>query len=113
MKVIFDSQEFSDRTKPVQDEFDFIEIKPDTLLGHFLSHRLSELIAYCTKYPQFHIVSGLKYGAGKMNRPIDDAAFYLLAQGDANPSLIHSTIKHDKQFETLKICEFLSCSRLT
>ena len=110
MKIIYDSQEFSDRTQLVRDHLDIFGIEPDTRLGYFFPHRLEELLQYCEQYPEFHIVSELKNGAGKINRPIENAAFYLLAEGDADPNLIGCRIKSQEQLETLQICEFFARS---
>ena len=106
MKIIFDSQEFSERTQLVGDHLDFFGIEPDTRLGHFFPNRLDELLRYCEQYPEFHIVSELKNGAGKINRPIENAVFYLLAEGDADPNLICRRIRGREQLETLQICEY-------
>lgn len=103
MKIIYDHKEFQNRTKPINDHLDLSGIVPDTLIGHFFSARLPELIQYCKTHPQYHIISILPNQV-KANRPVEAARLFVLAEGDADPGLWYSM-----SYEDLKIYEF-NCS---
>lgn len=105
MTTIYNRKEFNARTKPITDHLG-LDIVSDTRLGIFLSHRLPELIQYCNKNPQYHIISVLPKSTTKINRPIEGAACYLLGEGDADPELIYSASMNQNQFETLQIYKF-------
>lgn len=91
----------------VRDHLEFAGIEADTRLGHFFPHRLTELIEYCRHNPEFHIVSMLKNSVSKVNCAVENAGFYLLAEGDSDPGLIYCEVQNNEQLENLKITEFL------
>lgn len=111
MTIIYDRKEFQNRTKPVNDHLDLIGIVPDTLIGHFFLTRLSELMQYCSRHPQYHIMSILPHQV-KVNRPVEAARFFVLAEGDADPELWYSPPFNQKNYEELKIHKFDRCQRL-
>ncbi len=112
MKIIYDYDEFHNRTKPIRDHFDLDDIFPDTLTGVFFPSRLKELIQYCTERPEYHIMSYLPKQV-KVNRAVDAACFYLLGTGDADPDLWYSLRFNQEKFESLQIYKFSGSSRLT
>jgi hypothetical protein len=108
MKIIYDYDEFHNRTKPICDHFDLDHIEPDSLIGHFFPSRLHELTQYCIDHPQYHIMSILPKQV-KVNRPVEAARCYLLAEGDKDPDLWLSPPFNQESFESLQIYKF-DCS---
>ena len=87
MKVL-DLFEFSRRVAKLADlDFCGLDIKPCHPLGRFLPNRLEELVEYCRANPQYHIVSYLGDFL-YVNRYIDNAHFYFLAEGDDDRHLV-------------------------
>jgi len=82
-------REFDERTIPIIDwEFDGIDgIEPDTISGRFSNGRFEELIEFCSKNPEFHIVS-IK-NCTYFNKPVPGATSYRLAIGSCDPSLTY------------------------
>jgi hypothetical protein len=104
MKFIHDYIEFRNRTKPICDDFD-LDLIPDVELGGFFPHRLDELKRYCADNPEYHIISILP-SAVKVNKPVPSARIYLLADGDADPSLWYCDDSCKAVFRYSKIREF-------
>ncbi len=103
--LAYDHKEFQNQTKPVNDHLDLCGIVPDTLIGYFFSTRLPELIQYCKTHPQYHIMSLLPNQV-KVNRSVEAARLFILAEGDADPELWYSPPFDQKNFEDLEIYKF-------
>lgn len=103
--IICSIKEFNARTKPVRDAFE-LDIIPDTRLGLFLRDRFEELIQYCRQHPRYHIISVLPKSAIKINRPVKDAALYLLGEGDDDPELVYGSPTSMTQFEHRQLRKF-------
>lgn len=105
MKIIYDYEEFINRTKPVRDHLELEDIVPDSLIGIFFPKRLPELMQYCKSHPQYHIMSVLPKQV-KVNRAVESAGLYLLAEGDSDPDLWYGLPFNQEHYEELKIYEF-------
>ena len=64
------------------------EIRPCCRIGYFYQHRYSELMDFCKKHPEYHVVSKLDNGS-VFNKSLDYAYSYMLAEGDDGPQLAH------------------------
>jgi hypothetical protein len=104
MKFILDRKIFDARTKPIQDEFD-LNLAPDIGLGIFFPNRLKELETYCAEHPEYHIISILPASI-KINKPVPNARFYRLAEGDADPDLYCCDAMSHALLQASKIREF-------
>ncbi len=79
--------EFWERTAILIDyEFEDVDIVPSTLYG-FQPYRLEELIEFCAKNPDYHIIS-IVNGFLYFNKVMENASEYRLGQGDSNPDLV-------------------------
>ena len=81
-------RKFHELTWPIIDwEFDGPDgVGPASITGMFDSHQYAELVEFCSKNDDFHIIS--YFWSGGFNKPIPGAAFYRLGRGDKNPNLI-------------------------
>lgn len=106
MKVIHDFGEFYKLVKPLRfDDFEGLDIVPSTEFGEFFKDRLSDLLIFCGKNPQYHIISQLTYGV-ELNRPAEVVSSYELGQGDNDPDLIYIKKISLKTYQNLKIFKF-------
>jgi hypothetical protein len=87
-------------------DFALLDITPTTQLGFFSRTRLAELLAFCRSNPEYHIVSFLKHAQIKVNAVVEDAAFYMLGQGDSDPELMYVSRMDEDILAKLKILEF-------
>lgn len=107
MKITNDLREFRLRAGPLMDlDFALLDITPTTQLGFFAHSRLAELLAFCRSNPEYHIISFLKQVPVKVNDVIDDAAFYMLAQGDSDPELMYVPRMNEMLLAKLKVSKF-------
>lgn len=107
MKIIKDIGEFNRITDPAMDtDFEMMDIIPSTKLGIFDRHRLQELLNFCRLYPEYHIISLLKDAPIKVNSAVENAALYLLGQGDSDPELMCVPVMDKKDFDLLQILKF-------
>ena len=83
----------------VQYEFEDVDIVPDSITGVFDNHRLDELIEFCAKNPDYHIVSSVNVGL-YFNKVVPHAQEFFLAEGDSNPDLVC--------FEDYKLAQYLA-----
>ncbi|MGE0171362.1 MAG: hypothetical protein AB7T49_01190 [Oligoflexales bacterium] len=65
-----------------------LEEFPTTVFGGFAPWRVSEFLRLAKLHPEFHIVSCLEPHL-YINAFVKNAQTYYLAQGDANPILVH------------------------
>ncbi len=102
--------DFRRRTVPLSvAEWDYadLDITPDDHVGIFNRNRLPELIDFCSRHPQYHIISFLNYSpVVRINAPIESAAFFMLGSGDKDPELMHIPKMKKESIEILKILEF-------
>jgi hypothetical protein len=93
MEIINDSHEFYLRVKVLryEDEFEGIGILPSTRIGIFSPDRFGELVAFCQKNPEYHIISKVSLHLN-LNKPVPGAGLYRLARGDKNPNIAFSRI---------------------
>ncbi len=88
MIIIPTTLEFRRRTAVLVDyEFEEADIVPDSILGRFEHHRLDELIEFCEKNPDYHIISVINITL-YFNKVLPNAQTYYLGQGDSNPDLV-------------------------
>ncbi len=87
MILIQTVREFRQRAAILFDyEFESVGLAPDTLYGAFDPHRIVELMEFCRKNPDYHIVS-LLHAALYFNRVMPNATGFYLGQGDSDPRL--------------------------
>lgn len=67
-------------------DLDEMGITPDTDLGFFLKKRFDELVEYCKKNPNCHVIS--MWRGIKINTAIPNARSYMLGAGDPTPDLV-------------------------
>ncbi len=80
--------EFRQRTAVLVDyEFEDADIIPDSIIGTFENHRFDELVEFCSRNPDYHIVSVLNVGL-YFNKALPNAQEFYLAQGESNPDLV-------------------------
>lgn len=106
MKLIHDRKEFDDRTKPIYYHLYLDDIESDTRLGFFLAHRYEELLDYCKKNPQYHVISKIGRYTLTVNNAVKGAVFYMLGEGDPDPELMYCMSSTYKEFEELQIHKF-------
>lgn len=79
-------EEFNKRTGIIHDNRLLIQlIIPDWLVGEFLPERCKELIRFCKKHPEYHIISSRNLR--RYNRCMGNANGYYLGTGDPDPDL--------------------------
>ncbi len=79
--------EFWERTAIYVDyEFGDVPLIPDSVCG-FNADRLKELVKFCKKNKDYHIVSLVK-GCLYFNKVVEAASTFHLAEGDSNPDLV-------------------------
>lgn len=101
--------DFRRRTDPLTDqEMDFasLGIAPDNQLGFFNPLRLSELVVFCEKNPEFHVISYLKHHRVRVNTVVNTAAFFRLGQGEKDPALMCIPRISKDVFDLLRIFKF-------
>ncbi len=107
MKITNDPREFRLRAGLLMDlDFALLGITPTTQLGFFSRNRLAELLAYCRNNPEYHIVSFLQDAPFKVNAVVEDAAFYMLGQGDSDPELMYAPKMNEELLFKLKVSKF-------
>jgi len=88
MKIVHKIREFYEITKPIRrwDEV-IVDLKPDYQSSAFDNSRAEELITYCKKNPQFHIIS-IKNDV-YYNRFMAKADLFMIAEGDQSSIVIY------------------------
>jgi hypothetical protein len=87
MKTIHTLHEFFEAVGRLMfEDFLGLEIEPSTPLGIFSRRRLPELLEFCKKNPEYHVISSIS-ALVLFNRPVESAGLYLLGAGDADPDL--------------------------
>ncbi len=100
MVAIPTTLEFRRRTAVLVDyEFEEADIVPDSILGSFDNHRLNELIEFCSRNPEYHIISVVNIGL-YFNKILPNAQYFYLGQGDSNPDLVC--------FEDYRLAEYIA-----
>lgn len=89
MTKFIDYKLFVERTGMILDHQKLVEIGliPQTFLGTFCAKQLDELIEFCFKNPNYHIVSQLNANL-LVNRISIGAKIFFLAEGDFDRRLI-------------------------
>jgi hypothetical protein len=97
---IDDRREFIHRVKPL-DLLDYEErelpIMPIWCMGFFDPDQIDELFSLWRLFPEYHIVSSFEYDL-QINGFVKNSHGYLLAEGDANPRLIHDPLRKADAF---------------
>ena len=103
MRIIRNFGEFYKLIKPLRfEDFEGLDIVPSTPLGVFFKNRLSDLLEFCKKNPQYHVISQLSYGV-ELNRPMEVVSTYELGNGDNDPDLMYIKNINLKTFQNLRI----------
>ncbi len=84
------------------DDLSELGLKEFILRGIFPPQNSAELINFCKKNPEYHIVSYVNSNM-KVNKYIPGASFYFLADGDPNPQLLYSTALSDEELEIFEL----------
>jgi len=97
---IYSLREFDKIAAPIVDwEFDGVDgLEPDTISGFFYSDRYDELVDFCRKNSDFHVISLKNYIY--YNRPIPGATLFRLGQGGADPSMFFVLGGRHEKWET-------------
>ena len=106
MKVIHDFEDFCKLVEPLYcDDFDGLDIKPSTPSGIFGYDRYLDLMEFCKKNPEYHVISHLGSGVA-VNKPLEKVTSYELGKGEKNPELTYIAKISWKSYEGLKILKF-------
>lgn len=82
--------EFMNLVSPLRfDDFEMVEVIPNTHIGLFDRHRFSELTEFCKRFPEYHIVSNVSPGVF-LNTGVDNSIQYILADGNSDPNLAYA-----------------------
>jgi hypothetical protein len=105
VKLIHDYREFVHRVgRVVYDDFEHMDIVPDTAFGLFGPERTAELKEFCKKNPQYHIVTVIDFAY--YNTFIDDSYVYFLGCKDPDPEIIYTEKRATSYYEELEIFKF-------
>jgi hypothetical protein len=105
VKLIHDFGEFLERVGRVMfDDFDHLDIVPDSVVGIFGSNRTEELKEFCKKNPQYHIVTAIKFAY--YNTFIENSHVYFLGCNDPDPELIYTEKRSASYYNELEILKF-------
>jgi len=107
MRVIKDFKEFEELVQPVRFfELEDLDIVPTFPGGLFFKSRLEEMMNFCIKNPQYHVISNANPFL-RFNKPISNVKVYMLGQGSNDPEIVFMFGDAKNFYVQLKHFEFL------
>lgn len=106
VKVVRDYKEFLKLVEPLCfNDFESLNIEPTMPSGVFGYDRHYELVEFCRKNPEYHVISHLGSGV-IVNKPLEKVTSYELGRGENNPDLVYIESASWEYYVCLKTIKF-------